>query len=59
MKVIPDAGDADLRMSYCAFAICALLVDWSCIDLPRALSYIQRCRVRLPLSTSHFLFSGC
>ncbi|KAI9509992.1 terpenoid cyclases/protein prenyltransferase alpha-alpha toroid [Russula earlei] len=40
----PGAGDADLRMTYCAFAICALLADWSCIDLPRALSYIQRCR---------------
>ncbi|KAH9983703.1 terpenoid cyclases/protein prenyltransferase alpha-alpha toroid [Russula compacta] len=38
------AGDADLRMTYCAFVVCALLGDWSCIDLPRALSYIQRCR---------------
>ncbi|KAI0299525.1 terpenoid cyclases/protein prenyltransferase alpha-alpha toroid [Russula brevipes] len=44
---IPGAGDADLRMTYCAFAICALLGDWSCIDLPRALSYIQRCRTRV------------
>jgi len=34
-------------MTYCAFVICALLGDWSCIDLPRALSYIQRCRVRV------------
>ena len=34
---------------YCAFMICALLDDWSCIDLPRALSYIQRCRVRVSL----------
>src|SRR5712671_2506090 len=25
---IPGAGDADLRMSYCALAICALLPDW-------------------------------
>jgi geranylgeranyl transferase type-1 subunit beta len=33
-------------MTYCAFVVCALLGDWSCIDLPRALSYIQRCRVR-------------
>jgi geranylgeranyl transferase type-1 subunit beta len=45
---MPGAGDADLRMTYCAFAVCALLGDWSCIDLPRALSYIQRCRVRVP-----------
>jgi len=41
---IPGAGDADLRMTYCAFVVCALLDDWSCIDLPRALSYIHRCR---------------
>jgi geranylgeranyl transferase type-1 subunit beta len=34
-------------MTYCAFIICSLLDDWSCIDLPRALSYIQRCRVRV------------
>jgi len=43
-STIPGAGDADLRMTYCAFVVCALLGDWSCIDLPRALSYIQRCR---------------
>ncbi|KAI9442975.1 terpenoid cyclases/Protein prenyltransferase [Lactarius indigo] len=40
----PGAGDADLRMTYCAFVVCALLDDWSCIDLARALSYIHRCR---------------
>ena len=48
-ETIPGAGDADLRMTYCAFVVCALLGDWSCIDLPRALSYIQRCRVRVHL----------
>ena len=36
-------------MTYCAFVVCALLGDWSCIDLPRALSYIQRCRVRVSI----------
>lgn len=41
---MPGAGDADLRMTYCAFVVCALLDDWSCIDLARALSYIHRCR---------------
>jgi hypothetical protein len=45
----PGAGDADLRMTYCAFIVCALLGDWSCVDIPRALSYIQRCRVRVYL----------
>jgi hypothetical protein len=44
---MPGADDADLRMTYCAFVVCALLDNWSCIDLPRALSYIHRCRVRL------------
>jgi hypothetical protein len=46
---MPGADDADLRMMYCAFVVCALLGDWSCIDLPRALSYIHRCRVRVPI----------
>src|SRR5260370_15832252 len=46
---MPGADDADLRMTYCAFVICALLGDWSCIDLPRALSYIHRCRVRITI----------
>lgn len=44
---MPGVDDADLRMTYCAFVVCALLGDWSCIDLPRALSYIHRCRVRV------------
>jgi geranylgeranyl transferase type-1 subunit beta len=62
---IPGAGDADLRMTYCAFVICALLDDWSCIDLPRALSYIHRCRVRVspyphscPMSPNKTLISN-
>jgi hypothetical protein len=49
---MPGADDADLRMTYCAFVVCALLGDWSCIDLPRALSYIHRCRVRVPIPPS-------
>lgn len=44
----PGADDPDMRMTYCAFVLCALLEDWSCINLPRALSYIHRCRVRVP-----------
>ena len=38
-------------MTYCAFVVCALLDDWSCIDLARARSYIHRCRVRSPPSS--------
>ncbi|KAA1476832.1 terpenoid cyclases/Protein prenyltransferase [Dentipellis sp. KUC8613] len=40
----PGAGDSDLRMSYCAFAISSMLDDWSGIDLPRALTFIKQCR---------------
>jgi geranylgeranyl transferase type-1 subunit beta len=36
------AGEADLCMTYSTFVICTLLNDWSCIDLPSALSYIQQ-----------------
>jgi len=53
----PGADDADLRMTYCAFVVCALLGDWSCIDLPRALSYIHCCRVRVPFSSIPSLLS--
>jgi geranylgeranyl transferase type-1 subunit beta len=31
---IPGANDADLRMTYCAFVICALLDDWSVSTSP-------------------------
>lgn len=51
---MPGADDADLRMTYCAFVICALLGDWSCIDLSSALSYIRRCRVRVLFSPLPF-----
>ncbi|KAI0060411.1 terpenoid cyclases/Protein prenyltransferase [Artomyces pyxidatus] len=43
-STIPGAGDGDLRMTYCAFAISALLNDWSGIDAPRAFAYLRRCR---------------
>ncbi len=52
---MPGVDDADLRMTYCAFVVCALLDDWSCIDLSRALSYIHRCRVRIPSPPPHSL----
>ncbi|ETW82127.1 hypothetical protein HETIRDRAFT_239432, partial [Heterobasidion irregulare TC 32-1] len=40
----PGARDADLRMSYCAFAICAMLDDWTRVDVDRALAFVARCR---------------
>ena len=39
-------GDSehDLRFLYCACCISYLLNDWSAIDIPRAVVYIQNCR---------------
>ncbi|KAG8706532.1 hypothetical protein FRC09_002372 [Ceratobasidium sp. 395] len=34
----------DLRILYTAFVICYLLDDWSTINVPAALEFIQRCR---------------
>lgn len=42
---VPGEGDADLRMTYCAFAISKMMNDWSGVDVPRALLYIRSCRV--------------
>ncbi|TFY73953.1 hypothetical protein EWM64_g10059 [Hericium alpestre] len=41
----PGAGDSDLRMSYCAFALSSMLDDWSGIDIPRALAFVKQCRI--------------
>jgi len=40
----PTGGDADLRLTYCAFVICALLNDWSGVDVEKALGFVRRCR---------------
>ncbi|KAL1677207.1 terpenoid cyclases/protein prenyltransferase alpha-alpha toroid [Schizophyllum commune] len=40
----PARADADLRTTYCAFAICSMLRDWSAIDVDAAVAYIARCR---------------
>ena len=45
----PTGGDADLRLTYCAFVICALLNDWSGVDVEKALGFVRRCRVSTPL----------
>ncbi|KAH7099459.1 terpenoid cyclases/Protein prenyltransferase [Auriculariales sp. MPI-PUGE-AT-0066] len=42
--LMPGEGDADLRTTYCAFAIASMLDDWSGIDVPRAIAYIRRCQ---------------
>ncbi|KAI5118078.1 hypothetical protein M0805_009158 [Coniferiporia weirii] len=40
---IPGQGEADIRMVYTAFAICAMLDDWRGVDVPRALDFVKRC----------------
>ncbi|EKX51327.1 hypothetical protein GUITHDRAFT_134800 [Guillardia theta CCMP2712] len=37
-------GEADLRFSYCAAAICFMLGDFSCIDRERSASHILSCQ---------------
>ncbi|KIY72664.1 terpenoid cyclases/Protein prenyltransferase [Cylindrobasidium torrendii FP15055 ss-10] len=37
-------GETDLRTVYCAFAVCAMLDDWSAIDVGRAVGFVRRCR---------------
>jgi hypothetical protein len=49
-------GDSDLRNLYSAFAICALLGDWSSIDVERAIGFIASCRVRRLHSTALLRF---
>lgn len=43
-KLYPSSEEYDLRMTYCAFAICAMLDDWSAIDLDKAVRFIASCR---------------
>jgi hypothetical protein len=42
----PGGGESDLRTLYCAFAISAMLDDWSGVNVERALSFVASCRVR-------------
>ncbi|KNZ78270.1 Geranylgeranyl transferase type-1 subunit beta, partial [Termitomyces sp. J132] len=43
--IVPGSNETDLRSLYCAFAISAMLDDWSAIDMRRAIGYIASCRV--------------
>ena len=42
---IQRKGDADLHLTYCAFVICTLLIDWSGVNMEAALEFVRRCRV--------------
>ncbi|KAL5482427.1 CDC43 [Sanghuangporus weigelae] len=39
----PGQGESDIRMVYTAFAISAMLNDWSGIDVPLAVDFAKRC----------------
>ena len=54
-KLYPSSEEYDLRMTYCAFAICSMLDDWSAINLDKAVRFITSCRASalLRLFTSH------
>lgn len=41
-----DGTEADMRMAYCAVAICAILDDWTCIDSDTLIEFIWSCQVR-------------
>ncbi len=47
-SALPNGGESDLRMLYCAFAISDFLDDWSGIDVDAAIAYTQRCYVSPP-----------
>ena len=63
---LPNGGEADLRSVYCAFVISSMLDDWSGVDLPRSVAFIQRCIVcgRFPrlvtpsANTNHQSYEG-
>ncbi|KAG8214671.1 terpenoid cyclases/protein prenyltransferase alpha-alpha toroid [Butyriboletus roseoflavus] len=40
----PYGGDADVRTTYCAFAISSMLNDWSGVRIEPALRFIEACR---------------
>jgi len=58
-KLYPSSEEYDLRMTYCAFAICSMLDDWSSINTRIAVEFIQRCRTyeggygQEPLNEAH------
>ncbi|KAI0655560.1 terpenoid cyclases/Protein prenyltransferase [Cubamyces menziesii] len=42
-SALPNGGESDLRMLYCAFVISSMLNDWTGIDVDRAIDYIRQC----------------
>ncbi|KJA24010.1 hypothetical protein HYPSUDRAFT_39125 [Hypholoma sublateritium FD-334 SS-4] len=43
-STVPGSNESDLRTLYCAFAISSMLNDWSGVNVPRAISFINTCR---------------
>ena len=46
-STVPGSNESDLRTLYCAFAISSMLNDWSGVNVPLAISFINTCRVSL------------
>ncbi|KAF8501954.1 terpenoid cyclases/protein prenyltransferase alpha-alpha toroid [Hysterangium stoloniferum] len=38
------ASESDLRLTFCVFAICSMLDDWTSIDVAKAVAFILQCR---------------
>lgn len=51
----PYGGDADVRTTYCAFAISGMLNDWSGVRIEPALRFIAACRVSRLLPVTRIL----
>lgn len=44
-STVPGSNESDLRTLYCAFAVSSMLNDWSGVNVPRAIAFINTCRV--------------
>lgn len=52
----PGAQEYDPRFTYCAFAVCSMLGDWTSIDVELALRYLDCCQVsQFPLQHSRLV----
>ena len=43
-QCIPVGSEYDMRFLYCACAISHILIDWSGVNVERAVSFIKSCR---------------
>ena len=43
-RCVPNGSESDLRFLYCACCVSHMLKDWSGVNVPAAVNYIQSCR---------------